>query len=896
MNGWITRTLVATALAAAMLCGLAFPARAQAWQPTEDDALLLELRSGQYRLGEPLRGYRAPGGTCVDLADLVQSLDLPIRIDKQARRATGWAFAEDQRLVIDRDARTVQTATGKRPIGADAIHDTPEGWCVSLGALSQWLGVRLRPDIGNLAVVIESDQKLPFLEAIARKSRAAQLGGAVDARPFDLASLPQARAPYRAWRSPAIDIQLQAQWTRHGGIATQYEALANGEVLGMSYAARLAATHASAPDSLRLKLYRNDPQGSLLGPFGATQLAMGDVDTPPGGLAGQSAYGRGGFVSNRPLNLPSRFGATTLRGTLPAGWDAELYRNGVLGAYQPDRGDGRYLFDDIELQFGDNAFDVVLHGPQGQVRHERSSQTVGMESLPAGKTWYWAGALEEGRDLVELGTSGYVPRPGWRWGVGVERGLNDRTTTGIGYQSLNRSGRRQHYLEGTVRRSVGPMLVEVAGAQQLGAGRALRGTALGRIAGVNFDARMLWVAGDFDSDLVGIEQRREYSLRLSGTVRLGDWRLPVEAGARQSLSRRGARVTELVTRGSVHWGRAALTAELLGRQVEGPAALIANEDRGTRLTLLGSGSLGRVRLRGQIGMGLGGGNTGFQRAQIVADTPLGAVSTLRAAFDHDRRNHRQEYTLGYVHQFRHVALRGEARVDNRGNLGGGLTLAVSFGPDPVGGGWRASRERLAETGQASVEVFRDDNGDGYRQAGEPSVEGVAVEAGFRRGARATNGAGRTVIDGLAPYVPVLVSIDGGSLPDPLLQPKGRGMVVVPRPGVTASVSLALAPTGEIEALLLGPDGEPRAGLAVELVDTAGAVALRGQSDFDGYLLLDAVPYGTYHLRLAAPAAKALGTGPELCSVLRIDRTHPSLRLGALRPVLLPAAPELARAN
>lgn len=747
MTGWIARIITAAVLGVALLCGWALPARAGDWVANEDDALLLELRSGQYRLGDPLRGYQAPGGVCVDLADLVQALDLPLRLDKKARRASGWVFAEDQRLVIDRDAATVQTMKGGRAIEAAAIQDTPEGWCVSLAALSQWLGVRLRPDVANLAVVIESDTKLPFLEAIERKSRAARLG-TPDVRSFDLGSLPQARAPYRAWRSPSIDLQLQAQWSRQGGLVTQYEALASGEALGMSFAARMAARDAVAPDSLRLKLYRNDPAGALLGPLGATQLALGDVDTPPGALSGQSAFGRGGYVSNRPLNLPSRFGTTTLRGTLPAGWDAELYRNGVLRAYQPDRGDGRYAFEDIELQFGENAFDVVLYGPQGQIRHDRSNQNVGMDSLPPGKTWYWAGLLEESRDLVELGTAHQLARPGWRWGVGVERGLDARTTAGIGYQSLVRTGRRKHYLEGTLRRSVGPMLVELAGAQQMGAGRALRGEALGRIGGVNFDARILWVDGTFDSDLVSIEQRREYGLRLSGAMRLGGWRLPVEAGLRRSLSRRGVRVTELVTRGSAHLGRAALTVELLRRQVEGPAPLIASEDRGTRLTLLGSGSIGRVRLRGQLGLGLGGSHPGFQHVQLIADAPLGRASTLRAAFDHDQRYDRQEYSLGYVHQFRHFALRGEARVDNRGNLGGGLTLAVSFGADPVDGGWRASRERLAETGQASVEVFRDENGDGYRQAGEPSVEGVAVEAGFRQGAQATNSAGRTVIDGL----------------------------------------------------------------------------------------------------------------------------------------------------
>ena len=157
----------------------------------------------------------------------------------------------------------------------------------------------------------------------------------------------------------------------------------------------------------------------------------------------------------------------------PSGWDAELYRNGTLRAYQADRGDGRYEFPDIELQFGENDFEFVLYCPQGQIRRERTSQNVGIESLPSGKTWYWGGIVDEGRDLIGLGSSGYQTQTGLRWGVGVERGLDKRTTAGFGYHSLTRSGRRRHYLEASVRRSLGPVLVEVSGAQQFGAGRAL---------------------------------------------------------------------------------------------------------------------------------------------------------------------------------------------------------------------------------------------------------------------------------------------------------------------------------------------------------------------------------------------------------------------------------------
>lgn len=434
------RRLAALLGAGLGLVAASAPAQAQGWSATEDDSLLLELRSGAYRIGEPLRGYQTQTGVCVDFADLIQALDLPVRLDKKSRRATGWLFAEDQRFVLDRDAGSVQNMNGNRAIGADAIHDTPEGWCIELSALSTWLGVRLRPDLSNLAVVLESDRKLPFLEAIERKGRAARLRAPQFAE-FDLANLPQAATPYQSWRMPAIDVQVQGQWARGTGSRAQFEALAAGEVLGLSYSARLAGSSGSGVDSLRVKLFRNDPAGGLLGPARATQIAIGDVDALRGALTAQAGFGRGAFISNRPLNRPGRFGVTALSGTLPAGWDAELYRNGELRAYQADRGDGRYRFDEIELLWGENDFEVVLYGPQGQVRRERSSAPVGIESLPAGKTWYWAGAIDAGRDLINLSAAIPDPNTGWRWGAWAGSAMTQRHSGSMGHSKASWSMR-----------------------------------------------------------------------------------------------------------------------------------------------------------------------------------------------------------------------------------------------------------------------------------------------------------------------------------------------------------------------------------------------------------------------------------------------------------------------
>ncbi len=889
----------AAALVAAAVAGWAGPAQGQvqpaAWQPGEDDGLLLELHTSQYKIGDALRGYQTPAGVCVDFADLVQTLDLPMRVDKKSRRATGWLFAEAQKLVIDRDSNTVQNVNGKQAIAPGSILDTPEGWCIDLAALSDWMGVRLIPQLSSMTIKLESEKKLPFLEAIERKSRAARLRKPRDQQ-FDLASLPHADAPYRTWRTPSVDVQIQAQWSQHSGTKIQYEALASGEIVGLSYSARVAGNNSPLPDSLRVRLFRNDPAGNLLGPLKATRFAIGDVETQPTALSAQSAYGRGTFVSNRPLNLPSRFGVTTLRGELPAGWDVELYRNGELRAYQADRGDGRYEFTDIELVFGDNDFDVVLYGPQGQIRHEGSVMPVGIDNLPAGKTWYWGGVVDQGRDLIGRPRGGPDPLSGWRWGFGAEHGIDRSTTVGLAYNSAAVLGRRRHYLEGTLRRALGPMLVEISGAQQLRAGRALRGEAIGKLGGLRFAAHALWVDGEFDSEQVSARQRSEFEVRLGGQLKLGRWSLPVELGARQSRSRDGVKITELLTHGSLRLSRATLTVELLHRAVTGPPALLASEAQGNAVTMIGNTGFGRLRLRGQARFGLDGNQPGFQQAQLVAETPLGRDMTARAGYDIDGPSQRRTASLGFVKQFQRFALRGDATLDNRGNIGAGLTLALSFGPNPAGGGWRMSRDKLAQQGQASIEVFRDDNGDGVKQAGEPAVEGVAVEAGFRHGNKPTNKAGRAVIDGLLPYVPVLVSIDSGSLPDPLLQPKGQGMVVVPRPGIAAKVLLPLAPTGEIEAILLGGDGEPQGGVTVELTDPAGHVLYQTASDFDGYVLFDSVPYGDYRLRIGAASAAALDLTSDFSRALRIDHAHASQRLGRIKLENRRPLPPLAQAD
>lgn len=886
----------AVALVAAALCvlGGSVAAHGQAGGGvSEDDSLILELHSGNYRLGDSLRGYQTRRGICVDLADVIQAIDLPIRIDRKSRRATGWVFAENERLVIDRDAASVQGAGGQARLGTEDIIDTPEGWCVDTTALSAWLGVTLNPDIANMRVALTSARKLPFLLAIERRSRAARLSPA--RLTFDLASLPRAETPYRDWRAPSVDVLVTGVARSQGrSRELRYEAFASGEALGVSYDARFASDPGGNPDTLRVRAYRNDPEGHILGPLRATQVAAGDVETLSGALTGQSAVGRGVFISNRALAQPSRFGETTLRGELPSGWDAELYRNGQLIAFQPDKGNGRYEFEQVELMFGDNSFEVVLYGPQGQVRRDRTAMPVGPANLPAGQIAWWAGAVEQGRDLVDFGRVRSDAGAGWRWGIGLEHGLDRRTSAGIEYQSLMLRGRRRSYLEATLHRALGGMLVEVAGAKQLGAGRALRAQALGALGGLRFQAETLWVDGGYESELLEPNERRMDGLRLSYDVKFGRTVMPLWGSIQRRHMRDGSRVTEWLLRASINARRMALTGVISNRVSTGPSANPV--DDGLRLAALANTALGRVTLRGEARFRLSGHDRGFERAELAAETGITERDSLRAAAAWQAQERRGDFSLAYARQFRQFALRAEAEAGTRGNLGLGLSLMFSLGPDPADGGWRMSADRLARNGQAMVTVFRDEDGNGRRDAGEEPVAGVEVKGGFAALSPQTNGKGRTMLDNLRPFAPVLVAIDSTSLADPMLQPKGAGVVIVPRPGIPAEIELPLAPTGQVQGMLLGTDGEPREGVELELVDPHGQVGARALSEFDGYFLFDQVPYGAYRLRLAPGSAAGLGVQQDLGAALVIDRANTDLSLGVLRlesgmrPALIAAGP------
>jgi hypothetical protein len=95
MRFW--RTSLGKAALIAFACVGAAASLAEAPRPFAVDAeseYLLDVNIRQLRLGEGVRGYPTPEGSCLLLGDMATVLDVPVKVDLAARRATGWAFAE----------------------------------------------------------------------------------------------------------------------------------------------------------------------------------------------------------------------------------------------------------------------------------------------------------------------------------------------------------------------------------------------------------------------------------------------------------------------------------------------------------------------------------------------------------------------------------------------------------------------------------------------------------------------------------------------------------------------------------------------------------------------------------------------------------------------------------
>ena len=853
------------------------PSGAPAWTADPDDQFLLDVHIRQLRLGDGVRAYNTPEGTCVVLGDFLTTLDVPMHIDLTARKASGWAFKESNKITIDYGGHSASYGGKSEPIAPGTIRETPEGWCVQTTALSRWFGIGVQPVTAGSVLVLQSDTKLPVELAMERQARAAQIHPAK----FDLATLPQVRIPYRMWRTPALDFVVSAGVTYRASdgmiVDRESSVYAAGEIAHLSYDAQVSTNQRGLPSNVRVRAYRSDPDGNLLGPAHATHFGIGDVEGFDSKLSGSSAFGRGAVITNRPLTTQTAFDQTRFEGDLPAGWEAELYRNDELLAFAKPTADQRYVFENVQLLYGENRIRIMMYGPQGQVRTREETINVGEENAPPGKTWYWAGVNEPSRDIFTLEKPPDGQNlPKAQATLALEHGIDDRTSVAALAREMLIGDQKLTFVEGTVRRSVGTAMIEVGASHESNGGNAARAQLLGKIGSVNVNAQAL-LANDFHLNGGQLESIRDYSLSLDAPLHLGRTVLPAHADLHLTDRMDGTKQLDAAARLSASFQRFDLATALRYEQDFSPGG---HAPAKTMVDFIGSGHIGDVRLRGTTTFNITPGAS-LQAAELEAYWSASENVDWDGDLVYQTDSHRANAGLSYIRRFNSfaVALTGEAASD--GSVAFGINLNFSLDPTH---GFSLSRRPLAQAGEIHALVYRDLNDNGIRDPGEPLEKGAVVTTGTHQAEQPTDANGSVLVGGLAPFQPIAVGVDVTSLADPMLTPKKALQVVVPRPGVPADVQIGLVGGGDVEGALVKSGGLGFEGVTLELVDAGGKVVGTSLTDFDGYFLFERVAYGSYTIRVAKSSASAAKIAADLGVHLVITPDKSIVRLGSIQAV------------
>ena len=218
-----------------------------------------------------------------------------------------------------------------------------------------------------------------------------------------------------------------------------------------------------------------------------------------------------------------------------------------------------------------------------------------------------------------------IRQAGWRGGFGFERGLNAKTSIAASLFSLRLDGIRHNFFEGSVRRAVGPTLVELSASANARGGTAFRGQLLGELGKTYITAETIWAQGGFISDRIEQNVNGRHSLSLDHSFKIGNKIVPFHIDAQYETRTNGINTLDLTGRASLNLRRFSLTGELRWQKQFSPFG--PDPPNNITARLLAYGRIGKVRLRGEATYRLAPEKR-FERVNVTGEWRAGRPSGL----------------------------------------------------------------------------------------------------------------------------------------------------------------------------------------------------------------------------------------------------------------------------
>ena len=818
--------------------------------PGEDLILSLYIKESKYSdiYISDIFAIKSANNAKVSLTSLFESLDFPIDVDMTNKNVTGWFIKEKNKFTLTFPTQNTQPITAningtEYPLLKNNYLIQDDDLFVESEVLDQWFELYFNFNYPDLVVHITPTQPLPIQTRLSRKNQ--QRSSKYNTK----AVLPWKESTYQAISAPLLDVQLNSS-VNQDQIYGSYSLLSVQDIGYLSSELYLSGNKFDPLNNARLTFSKEDKNRSLLGPLRATRYQFGDVT--PVKLANNST--RGENVGLRFSNQKSKAGTdnktTNINGNAQAGWDAELYRNGLFVDRQLKIQTGRYDFRDVELFFGENKFEIILYGPQGQIQQVSQDYYIDSNILKAQEIVYDLSITEASGSLLGVSDSNSNDLKGWQTAGTYTFGLTDNFSTNMGASYFfNQSG--EDFYQYSLGASFTPF-------------------------------KQLIVSSDYQHD-----NFNNNSLTLNARTLWQDQSLSLNYGQRKYYSQdkieNFSQNYDIIMSGKLfdfsiipvyyqnEWRHSGIgntsetksfTNQISVRSFIGKASnqiswldTAVNEDG--KPSIFGSFELQKhfstlyTRLE-----------TGYRLSDdpritlLKADLSYPLTHNINSSFDisYTLDNDRYNANLGLNWSFDSLLLSSTAQYNSDKNWSIGLFTSFAFGYEPITQEFFMSKGSLARNGTLVTRVFEDENLNGKFDKGETPLEGVKVKASQSYRQDYTTENGIAVLKNLPSGKRSDIVIDQRTVEDPFIIPATAGVSITARKGYIEVLDIPMVNAGELEGTVYINDKKDNenfgAYLNINLHNAENVLVATTETEFDGYYLFTNIVPGKYTLSIS----------------------------------------------
>lgn len=820
-------------------------------------------------------------GLQIGIGDFFQIVEFAIYTNLDEVNAEGWFTRESNRFSLKRlsDNRLEVNVNGKTHYVSPDDYTVENDIFIEMDDLKRWFGLSYELNEERLALAITSKEKFPVEVRLARQNKST-----VNKTANNTSMMPLKKSDYQAFSSPMLDVQTWVQETEQVVIipatdpveedqeetfretSGNYSVLASHDLAYLNTELFLAGNKEDELNSARLTLSRQSDKGDLLGPLQATEYAFGDVVPVNSGLGATQSISRGVSLGNTPINQLADNRKVNITGEIQVGWDVELYRNGVLIDQRLNVSEGRYEFNDTPLEYGNNDFELMMYGPQGQIETKTESYIVDSNNVTSGQAMYRFSLVEVGESVFNVDPFFDDPtKQGMMASTVLDYGLTDWLAVSAGSSTFEpRQGETEQYINLGASASMGKAgLLSTMFSQD---------TDRFKGADVNYRTRLFNTSYTFnykhsentDQDLVSVNgvdklTTDEYIATMSGRLFNGSW-VPLSY---QNSWRRSDK-QELDTREEFFLNSIGISSRLgyfsnsLLLQKDAPIdpSLITDPAITTEDLITGSfqyrKNFGRLHTRLFNTYGVEPTNDVFTYGGAFN---YSWSSNFNSELKYAYYNLSDKYQVNLGLNWRKDAfyLSTNAGYNDDGSWSAGLSLRFSLGYEPIENSIFTSAQPIAQSGAVAVRVFEDLNMNGTFDENEPPMENATVKALQSYRQEQTNNSGVAVLSSLYNNTTTDIVVDESTLDGPFMITAIPGVAIKARKGFVDKVDLPVVKAGEVEGIIYlkekNGENNPAPYIMLNLVDKNGKVVASTRSEYDGYYLFTKVKPGSYQLKV-----------------------------------------------